>query len=82
MITEPMHFSLSLDLVSWRANLWTKQQRGRNEQPSSTDKTFMPRDPLDDEATDDEHGDSYTEEARFVRQPVRVVYTPRRRQHE
>lgn len=82
MIAVPMHFSLSLDLVSWRANLWTEQQRRRDEQPSSTGETLTPRNPLDDETTDDESGDSYTEETRFVRQPVRVVYTPRRRPHE
>lgn len=80
MIAKPMHFSLSLDLVNWRATLWMKQQRHSDGQASVSDDRFTLRTPTNDEsASNNPASDSRNEPSRFVRQPVRIVYTPRPR---
>jgi 5-methylcytosine-specific restriction endonuclease McrA len=77
MIAEPMHFSLSLDLVSWRANLWADHERCPNEKPVLDDDQFTLRKPCDEAIVEEPVNPAQDEQARFVRQPVRVVYAPR-----
>jgi hypothetical protein len=74
MIAEPMHISLSLDLVSWRANLWARERRRPDEHETVDDDPFTLRNTGDDAAPRDDEPSG--EPSRFVRQPVRVVYTP------
>ena len=81
MIADPMHFSLSLDLVRWRANLWTEQQRCPNEKPTVVDNQLTLRTPCDEVTSGESSGNPRSEQSRFVRQPVRVVYSPRRPPH-
>lgn len=76
-----MHFSLSLDLVSWRANLWMEDQRSPHEKPAHDDASFTLRKPPGEAPSDHESDDARAEQARFVRQPVRVVFSPRRPPH-
>jgi len=81
MIAEPMHFSLSLDLVRWRANLWVEQQRCPNEKPSVDDNQRTLRTPCAEPTSGEPSGNPRSEQSRFLRQPVRVVYSPRRPLH-
>jgi hypothetical protein len=74
MNAEPMHFSLSLDLVSWRANLWVEERCHSNEEVSERDHPMTLHEPVDEQPDNA----PTTETCRFVRKPIRVVYTPRR----
>lgn len=76
-----MRFSVSLDLVSWRANLWAEQQHCPCEKPILDDDQFTTRKPCNEGTVEEPTNSAADKQAHFVRQPVRIVFSPQRTPH-